>query len=156
LKNIFILNYSSFNNTKLIDLKTTLRYTADNEFEAENLSGNILKMDMHPREKKQHQSPMEMLLSAVAGCSAVDVVEILKKKRKSIKAFSVETEGIRRDEIPRKFTHITMTFILDSPDTNVEELDKVVKLSVEKYCSVASSLSSEIKLIYQSKVLSTV
>jgi putative redox protein len=133
-------------------LKTITKYTADSEFESVNESGNIVKMDMHPREQKNHHSPMELLLSAAAGCAAVDVVEILKKKRKTVKSLYVETEGIRREELPRKFTQVIMNFILDSPDTSIEELEKVVAMSVDKYCSVAASLTSEVKVDYHSKI----
>lgn len=137
-------------------MKTVTRYVADREYESLNESGNIVKMDMYPKEQKKHHSPMELLLSAAAGCAAVDVVEILKKKRKTVHHLSVETEGVRREEYPKYFLSVNMNFILDSPDTTPEELAKVVALSVEKYCSVASSLTEKVKVTHKSSVTTTV
>ena len=53
--------------------------------------------------------------------------------------------GVRRTEYPKAFTHITLKFLLKSPDTTEEELTKVVNLAVEKYCSVSASLSDQIE-----------
>lgn len=94
--------------------------------------------------EKQHQAPMELLLSALAGCSAIDAVLMLKKRRKEVIDFKIEAEGDRDEGIPAFYKAIHLKFILTSPDASLEEFQKVVKLAVEKYCSVASSLKSEI------------
>ena len=127
-------------------VKTVTRYLDDNEFEAVNESGNIVKIDMYPADQKKAQSPTELVLSAVAACAAVDTVQILKKKRKTVNDLKIETEGIRKEDHPHAFTHITMRFILYSPDTTVEELEKVVDLAVNKYCSVSESLKGSVNI----------
>ena len=125
----------------------TVRMKADMEYESTNHFGNKVDIDMYDSEHKKAQSPMELLLSALGGCSAVDAVLMMKKKRRTITDFFIEIIGNRREGIPKYYTQIDMKFVLVSPDATEEEFAKVVTLSVEKYCSVASSLKSEIRHI---------
>lgn len=122
----------------------TVTMKGDYEYEAVNPQGNKVQIDMYDPEKKQHQSPMDLVLSAVASCASVDAVLMMKKKRKTVTDFKVETEGDRNDGVPAFYKTIHMNFVLTSPDATEEEFAKVVKLSVDKYCSVSASLSAEI------------
>ena len=128
-----------------------LKMIADREYESVNETGNKVLIDMYDGEEKKNQSPMELLLSALASCASVDAVLIMKKKRREITDFTVEAEGIRNDGVPAFYTSIHMKFTLISPDATEEEFEKVIKLAVEKYCSVASSLKSEIT--YSTRIL---
>ena len=116
----------------------------DELYEASNAYGNKVMIDMRKSPLKQGQSPVELLLSSLAACGAIDIVVMLKKRRKTIVAFSIDTEGIRRAETPRSFTSIHCIYRITSPDVTEEELTKTARLSLEKYCSVAASLKSEI------------
>ncbi|WP_162416121.1 OsmC family protein [Cyclobacterium roseum] len=122
----------------------TLRMIADHEYESVNATGNKVQIDMYAGAEKQHQSPMELLLSGLAGCSAVDTVLMMKKKRRQVQDFKIQAEGLRNDGTPSFYKSIQLHFILTSPDATELEFEKVVKLAVDKYCSVASSLKSEI------------
>uniref|UniRef100_UPI0040481608 OsmC family protein n=1 Tax=Algoriphagus sp. TaxID=1872435 RepID=UPI0040481608 len=122
----------------------TVRMTSDLTYAAQNPQGHAIHIDMNDLEQKQAQSPMELLLSALGGCASVDAVLMMKKKRRELQDFFVEVEGVRNDGVPGYYTEIALHFVLVSPDATGEEFEKVVALSVEKYCSVASSLSSEI------------
>ena len=122
----------------------TVRMTSDLTYSAQNPQGHAVHIDMNDPELKQGQSPMELLLSALGGCTSVDAVVMMKKKRREILDFFVEVEGLRNDGVPGYYTDITLHFVLVSPDATAEEFEKVVALSVEKYCSVASSLTSKI------------
>ena len=124
---------------------------ADREYESVNASGNKISIDMYEGQEKNHQSPMELLLSSLASCASVDAILMMKKKRKKILDFKVEAEGERNEGIPAFYKSIHLKFTLTSPDATVEEFQKVIKLAVEKYCSVASTLKSEIN--YSSMVL---
>jgi putative redox protein len=130
--------------------KVTVRMKADQEYEAVNEQGNLVKIDMYEPSQKKAQSPMDLLLSALGGCSAVDAVLMMKKKRKHVEDFYIEVEGTRNDGVPAFYTLINLHFVLVSPDATAEEFAKVVALSVDKYCSVASSLKS--KITYTSEV----
>jgi len=88
---------------------------------------------------------MELVLGAISGCVAVEIVSMMKKRRKTVVDFSIETTGTRKENPPRGFTHIHSKYILTSPDAKEEELQKVSKLALDKYCSVANSLNAEIE-----------
>ncbi|MEP0713506.1 MAG: OsmC family protein [Algoriphagus sp.] len=128
----------------------TVRMKADHEYEAVNAQGNVVQIDMYDPQDKKAQSPMDLLLSAVGSCASVDAVLMMKKKRKTVNDLIVEVEGERNEGVPAFYTAIHMKFILISPDAKEEEFEKVVALSVEKYCSVASSLKAAIS--YSSEV----
>ncbi|MGB3179831.1 MAG: OsmC family protein [Cyclobacteriaceae bacterium] len=134
-------------------MKTRLHYIADKEYQSVNEHGNTLSIDMYNGKEKAHQSPMELLLSAVTACAAVDVVEILKKKRKTIDDLRVSAEGNRNPEPPRYFTDVALHFTLVSPDTDKETLEKVVALTIDKYCSVASTIDGKANLSYSVEIV---
>lgn len=131
-----------------MNMHITTHYVNDHQFESVNESGNRLQMDMLPAEEKAHFSPMQLVLAAVGGCSAVDLVGMIKKRRRTITALRVESQARRRDEIPRKFEEIHLRFVLTSPDAGEEELGKLVTLAVEKYCSVSASLAPDANISY--------
>lgn len=126
-----------------MNTKTTTRYISDYEYESSNEKGNKVIIDMKDV-GKTHQSPMELVLSALSGCLAVEVALTVQKRRKTLVDLVIEADGKRRDEAPKFYTDIHLKFILTSPDATNEELEKLTKLSLEKYCSVASSLNANI------------
>ena len=125
-------------------MKITTTMLGDELFESRNENGYAVTIDARKREEQQHQSPVEIVLSAVGACGAVDIVIMLKKRKKTINKFVIETNGIRQETAPRYFTKIHCKYIVTSPDVAQEELHKTAALSLEKYCSVASSLKAEI------------
>lgn len=127
-----------------MSVKIVTRMLGDELYESVNEKENKLRTDMRPAEIKEHLSPVESLLSALAACSAVDIVLMLRKRKKTIDSFTIATEGERREKPPRSFTKIHITFRMVSPDISETELSKVAQLSVEKYCSVADSLKAKI------------
>ena len=130
-------------------MKITTTMLADEVFEAVNDNGNKVTIDVRKREEKTSQSPVELVLSALAACGAVDIVVMLKKRKKSIQKFSIETEGTRSADTPRYFTKAHCHFIITSPDVTEEELHKSAALALEKYCSVGASLKAEITFTVQ-------
>ncbi|MFA0960713.1 OsmC family protein [Roseivirga sp. BDSF3-8] len=112
-----------------------------------------MKIDMRSAPEKSGHSPMELLLSAISACAAVDIVEILKKKRKTVEDLIISAEGDRNAEPPRYYTAVRLHFTLVSPDTDAETLKKVVALGVDKYCSVASSINKTTNISYTTEVL---
>lgn len=125
-------------------MKIVTRMVEDELYEATNKYGNKVMIDMREQGVKQGQSPVEVLLSSLAACGAIDIVVMLKKRKKQVVEFQIETEATRNAEAPRWLTTIHCKYIVTSPDVTEEELFKVARLSLEKYCSVASSLKSEI------------
>ncbi len=81
-------------------------------------------------------SPMEFLLAGVAGCTAVDIVHILKKKRKAIIGVEVEIIGTRADEIPKVYTDAELFYSIIG-DVDEKAVEDAIRLTKEKYCSAS-------------------
>ncbi len=115
---------------------TTVRWIEDMTFAAETGSGHTVVMD---GKTGAGPSPMELLLVGMAGCTAVDVVSILKKQRQSFQALEVRVQGKRADSHPKVYTHITVEYIVRG-DVSEEKLQRAIALSQEKYCSASIML----------------
>ncbi|WP_436517482.1 OsmC family protein [Ekhidna sp. To15] len=124
-------------------MKIDLKYKGDEEFTSTNSNSNKVEIDMRASDQKQNQSPTELLLSALGACAAVEIVSMVKKRRKKFVDLDAEISGERRDEHPRSFTKIHLKYIITSPDLTQEEASRIVDLATKKYCSVAGSLSAE-------------
>lgn len=127
-------------------MKIITRYVEDELYIAENDNGNTIHIDMRNPGDKKSLGPIEMMLASIAGCAAVDIVSMLRKKRKTFIDLTIETTGTRREDHPRGLTHITSKYTLYSPDTSLETFEKVAILATDKYCSAAASVKAEIKV----------
>ncbi len=136
-----------------MELEVTLHFKDDEEYYSVNSSDNRVEIDMLAREKKKAQSPTELLLSAVVACAAVDIVSMIKKRRKKLNDIKGTAKGIRREEHPRKFTSISVHYEIYSPDLTDEEADRIVKLAVENYCSVASTVNESTDLSHSFEII---
>jgi putative redox protein len=85
--------------------------------------------------------PIELMLVSLAGCTAMDVISILQKKRQDVHAFDVKVVADRAEEHPRVFKHITLEFILTGKDIDQASVERAVELSAEKYCAAQAMLS---------------
>lgn len=83
-------------------------------------------------------SPMEILLQSTAACSALDIVSILNKKRKTITSLIIDLEAERADTYPRVFTSMKFIYRLVSPDASQADLERAVEMSQTTYCSAAA------------------
>lgn len=127
-------------------MKSITRMIEDEVYVAQNELGHEVHIDMRKEGLKKNQSPVELLLSAVGACGAVDIALMLKKRKKTIIEFITETEGARKEEHPKSFTKVHCHYKITSPDVTKDELYKIAKLSLEKYCSVADSLKTKVTL----------
>ena len=92
------------------------------------------------------QSPPDALLSSLAACSGIDLVDILAKRRTPVERLEIDVEGDRRDEIPRRFTRLRITYRVDGAGIEAVHAERAVALAFEKYCSVAASLATDIRV----------
>lgn len=86
-------------------------------------------------------SPMDILLEAAAACTAMDIVSILHKKRRTVTAFSIDLNAERAEQHPKVFTKIAMDIRLVSPDATEKDLTRAIELSHSNYCSVSIMLA---------------
>ena len=83
-------------------------------------------------------TPMVVMLEAMGTCSTMDILSILRKKRKIIDTFEVEITGERREEHPKIFIKTHLKYTLTSPDATEADLQRSVELSQEKYCGASA------------------
>lgn len=127
-------------------MKTTLtRIEAPYLFEFENEQGNKCLIDASPSIGGTDKGlrPMELLGGALAGCVAIDVINILKKQRIDPELFRITIKGKRIEGIPSPYEEITLVFEVNK-GIDREKLSKNIKLVEEKYCSVSASLDGNI------------
>lgn len=135
-------------------MKVTLKRINENyHFELQNERGHKVYLDSRAEfgGNDLAPSPMELLLMGVAGCSAIDIISILKKQRQNITNYYAEVEGERiQIEEAKPFKKITVTIYLEG-DIDEEKAQKAAQLSFEKYCSVSKTLESTATIDYQIK-----
>jgi putative redox protein len=119
-----------------------VRWRGDEEFESGRPGGPTLRVDGHG---KVAQSPVDVLLTALATCSSVDVVSILAKRRTPVQSLEVDVVGERADDrVPRKVRRVTLTFRIAGAGIERDHAERAVELAVTKYCSVRDSLDPDI------------
>jgi len=124
-------------------------------FLAQSGSGHTITIDGPPDGGGQNLGvrPMEMVLLAVGGCSAYDVVHILKKARQPVTDCEVKLEAERADATPAVFTKIHMHFIVKGKKALKEaQVERAVSLSAEKYCSASIMLSKSVDITHSFEV----
>ena len=129
------------------------RINNDVHFEAFNEDGNSIHMDGSPDIGGEGKGvrPMETLLMAIAGCSSIDVVLILKKMRQKLEDLEVEVVGERVDTIPRVFKSIHIKYILTG-NLKEKKVAEAVRLSMEKYCSVSKMIEKAAEITYEYEI----
>jgi putative redox protein len=93
-------------------------------------------------------TPMELVLQALMGCTAMDVVSILKKMRVEFDLFEVHEEHERAEQHPKVYTKIHMTYKFEGEDIDPEKVKKAVRLSMERYCPVSAMMKSSVDVAY--------
>jgi putative redox protein len=133
-------------------MKITLNRVNDNfHFELKNERGHMVNVDSRPEfgGDDKGPSPMELVLMAVASCSAIDMISILKKQRQVITSFKAEVEGERVQVGEAKpFKDIQVVFSLEG-DIKEDKAAKAAQLSFEKYCSVSKTLEPTATIHYK-------
>lgn len=111
-------------------------------FSAENEDGVTVHLDSSPDSGGMNlgMRPMQMMLAAMGGCSAIDIIQILKKQRQVLKDLKITVEGEReKGAVPSlyKTVHAHYQFF---GDLDADKVEKAINLSIDKYCSVSQTL----------------
>ncbi|MFA6033614.1 MAG: OsmC family protein [Myxococcota bacterium] len=121
---------------------TKVTWTGGMAFEAETSTGQKIIMDASEEFGGSNSGarPNELLLVGLGGCTGMDVVAILEKKRQLPVSFRMEIEGDRRSEHPKAFTNIRIRYYFKGEGLAEEAVARAINLSQEKYCSSAATL----------------
>jgi len=119
----------------------------NNEYVGMDSKGNIIRL------AGNNPSPMELVLIALAGCTAIDIVEILKKMRKNIESLKVEVNGERNEDFPRYWKKAKIFYEIKGSDITEEDAEKAIRLSMTTYCSVAATISGKTEISYSFRII---
>ena len=124
-------------------MKTTTTWKTGHAFDSV-YRGATIQIDA-----KNGFGPKALLLTGLAGCSAVDVVDILEKMRVPFAALEVDTEAEQTDETPKVFKTIHLTYRIKAEEDLRSKIIKAIDLSLEKYCGVAAMLKKNSRIKYE-------
>jgi len=128
-------------------IKAHLKWTDELQFVARIGQGPAVILDS--TDGASGASPMQLVLMGVAGCAAIDIVVILKKKRVQLSRFEIEIEGVQARENPKRFTKMVVTYILAGKGIKPKAVEQAIELSETKYCSAMASVNAEVEHTYQ-------
>jgi putative redox protein len=123
-------------------MKARIKWVEDVMFVGESGSGHTVVIDGPPEHGGRNLGirPMELLLQGLGGCTAFDVMMILKKARQPVTDCVVEIEAQRAETEPKVFTRIHIHFILSGDGLSEKRVQRAIELSAEKYCSASIML----------------
>lgn len=130
-------------------MKTSTTWKHDQAFES-RLEENVFTIDGN---RKEGPNPKALLLSAIAACSGIDVVDILTKMRISFSDLAIDVETEQTTEHPRVFKDIWITYKLKTGEENEDKVKKAIDLSLEKYCGVSAMLKKNSPIHYKLELL---
>jgi putative redox protein len=90
--------------------------------------------------------PQSLVLVGLAGCTAMDVLSILRKKRQDVEGLTVQARGDKAEEHPKVYTHIWVTYRVTGKDIAPEAVERAIELSIDKYCPVAGMLKQVVPI----------
>lgn len=136
-------------------MECKVRWVDGMTFMAETESGHTLVMDGHPEAGGRNLAPrpMETVLAGTGGCTAFDVVMILKKGRQVVTGCEVSLEAERAETEPKVFTRIHFHFRVKGRDLKPEMVERAIKLSAEKYCSASIMLGKTAELTHDWEIV---
>lgn len=131
-------------------MKARIKWVEHASFVAESGSGHALLLDGAPEHGGRNLGirPMEAVLIGLGGCTAFDVVAILRKSRQAVTDCVVELSADRADEAPRVFTRIHMIYRVRGRDLGEPQVRRAVSLSAEKYCSATAMLKNSVEITH--------
>ena len=131
-------------------MKATLQWQGGVAWTAESDSGHKIVIDGAPSigGKNQGCRPMELVLKGLCSCSAMDVMSMLVKQRQSVEVAEIHAEAERSKSVPAVFTKIHLQYFIDGSELKQSAVDRAVRLSMEKYCSVTKMLDPTVEITY--------
>lgn len=131
-------------------MKATVKLLEGVSFSGVSGSGHSVVMDGSPDfgGRNRGMRPMEMLLLGLGGCSAFDVVHILRKGRQDVAGCTVELEAQRAESDPKVFTRIHLHFLVRGRELSEARVQRAIELSAQKYCSASIMLAKTAEITH--------
>jgi putative redox protein len=124
-------------------------------FDASATSGHAMVLDASPEHGGQNAGfrPMELFLAGLGGCTAMDVISVLQKKRQQVTGLEVKVTGSRADEHPRVFTSAHLEYVVHGHDVRPDAVERAIELSVTKYCPAQAMLRQAMPITHSFRII---
>jgi putative redox protein len=137
-------------------MKATIKLENGMRLAGFNEHGFTTYFDTHPQlgGDDSAPTPSEIMLQCLGGCTSMDVLSMLRKRKKTIDDFQIELEAERAKEHPKVFTRVKLQYILKSPDATMDEFKNIISHSQDKYCSVSAMFKQAgCEVIWDAKII---
>ena len=136
-------------------MKGTITLQEGSTFEGVAGSGHRVTMDVAPEVGGRNLGlrPMEMVLLGLGGCTAIDVLHMLRKGRQPITDMRVELDAERADDVPKVFTRIHLHFVLTGAGLDPHKIERAINLSASKYCSASMMLNKTAEMTHDFEIV---
>ena len=136
-------------------MKGTVTLQEGSSFEGASGSGHRVTMDVAPEVGGQNLGlrPMEMVLLGLGGCTAIDVLHMLRKGRQPITDMRGELDADRADDVPKVFTRIHLHFVLTGAGLDPHKIERAINLSASKYCSASMMLNKTAEMTHDFEIV---
>jgi len=137
----------------MIEAKAIL--VKDMQFTGTATSGHTLIMDAEDSSGGTNAGfrPMELLLVGFGGCSGMDMIAILRKKRQSVTGLEINVKGEKTDDVPRVYKEVHIEYVVKGYGLEKKAVERAISLSLEKYCSVGATLSKTGKITHSYRII---
>lgn len=136
-------------------MKARIKWLEEMSFVGIAGSGHAVVMDGPPEAGGRDLGvrPMEMVLLGLGGCTAFDVVDILRKGRHDVRGCEIEVEAERADKPPKVFTRIVLRYVVTGRGLAEAAVQRAINLSAEKYCSVSIMLGKTAEIVHDFRII---
>ena len=136
-------------------MKGTVTLQEGSTFEGVAGSGHRVTMDVAPEVGGRNLGlrPMEMVLLGLGGCTAIDVLHMLRKGRQPITDMRVELDAERADDVPKVFTRVHLHFVLTGAGLDPHKIERAINLSASKYCSASMMLNKTAEMTHDFEIV---
>jgi putative redox protein len=137
----------------MVEAKVTL--IKDMVFDGKATSGHLLIMDADDVSGGHNAGfrPMELLLVGFGGCSGMDVISILRKKRQPVAGLEISVKGELTDEYPKVYRKVHIEYVVKGKGVEKEAVERAITLSLDKYCSVGATLAKAGTITHSYKII---
>ena len=135
--------------------KAKITFTSGLQFVGEADSGHAVVMDGEEKfgGRNTGPRPMELLLLGLGGCTGMDVVSILGKKKEPVSGLEVNVSGTMADDYPHKYTKLEVEYVVRGKGVTDAGVKRAIELSMEKYCSVKATLEGVAKIGWSYRIV---
>ena len=126
----------------------------ENNVFSTDIDGHDITIDLGEDQGGQNQGPRpkKLLLASAAGCTGLDVVEMLRKMRVELKGFDIHIDAEQSDEYPKQYTELKLVYEFRGENLPEKKIERAVKLSFDKYCGVLAVYKSAVPVSYEIKI----